>query len=388
MRGTSKVFLSFAFSPKSQAYSKAEIESALEQACETAQTGLRGRGLDWSVMSECYLEEYGQLLPSQLRTKVENADIVVAEVTENNVNVFYELGLAHGQNKNAILLQSKKAPSSLPSDLLGTFLLRYDNVSDIRGRLADAIERLILNDVRKRSEVDQVRKQIWQLGSKAGEQICVVGPPTRRPADSRPTAADHDYCFLDQIGDRDAVLEVCTELARHNAQSPIMRFSSVDFGQQNRTLPLAVVGGPGDGTPENGNLLNLELTRFMRLPVAYSEDLSSLIIEQDQNRRQYEAEYRDGRLACDYGCIVRCRNPWSRNRRVLMIHAIHTYGVVGAAMALGHSDEGRQNVEVIAEVCGSDPLFYAWFPIPLVAGGVVIPNLDRESIVNLAASTG
>lgn len=65
---------------------------------------------------------------------ITSADLVIADVSRENPNVFYELGYAHALRKNTILLASREASPNLPSDLSGMFYLTYDphNLDELR----------------------------------------------------------------------------------------------------------------------------------------------------------------------------------------------------------------------------------------------------------------
>jgi hypothetical protein len=55
---------------------------------------------------------------------IANADLVLADVTEPNLNVYYEIGLAHGLQKGVLLLTAG-APKDLPFDLAVNRALQY-----------------------------------------------------------------------------------------------------------------------------------------------------------------------------------------------------------------------------------------------------------------------
>jgi nucleoside 2-deoxyribosyltransferase len=57
---------------------------------------------------------------------ITSADLVIADVSRKNPNVFYELGYAHALRKNTILLVSKDATPELPFDLAGMYYHSYD----------------------------------------------------------------------------------------------------------------------------------------------------------------------------------------------------------------------------------------------------------------------
>lgn len=69
---------------------------------------------------------------------IESSDFVVADVSQQNPNVMYELGLAHGLKKPTILLVDRKS-RTVPSDLAGSLFVVYD--SDDPESLQDTLRR-------------------------------------------------------------------------------------------------------------------------------------------------------------------------------------------------------------------------------------------------------
>lgn len=57
---------------------------------------------------------------------IKESSVIIADITPNNPNVFYELGYAHAINKPTILLSDKKR-EKLPFDISGFRTLFYDN---------------------------------------------------------------------------------------------------------------------------------------------------------------------------------------------------------------------------------------------------------------------
>lgn len=64
---------------------------------------------------------------------IEKADFLIAEVTEDNPNVYYELGIAHGKNKDVILLT--KEGSEIPFDLKGKNHIIYSSINNLEEKL-------------------------------------------------------------------------------------------------------------------------------------------------------------------------------------------------------------------------------------------------------------
>jgi predicted nucleotide-binding protein len=75
--------------------------------------------------------------------------LIIADVSQQNPNVFYELGFAHALRKPTILLFNSKSGSGLPSDLDGLQYIAYDP-ADFR-RLADVIKTMTRYNLARRA---------------------------------------------------------------------------------------------------------------------------------------------------------------------------------------------------------------------------------------------
>jgi hypothetical protein len=68
----------------------------------------------------------GGLIIKEITQSIQEASIIIADITPNNPNVYYELGYAHRLNKPTILL-SDKTQEKLPFDVSGFRTLFYEN---------------------------------------------------------------------------------------------------------------------------------------------------------------------------------------------------------------------------------------------------------------------
>src|ERR1700694_2903882 len=67
----------------------------------------------------------------KIRRGIVDSDVIVAEITPVNANVFYELGYAHALEKPTILLANRNT-EKLPFDISGYRVIFYDD--SIRGK--------------------------------------------------------------------------------------------------------------------------------------------------------------------------------------------------------------------------------------------------------------
>jgi hypothetical protein len=66
-----------------------------------------------------------------------SSDFIIADLSESNPNIIFQLGVAHGLRKPLIILVSTKVEAKIPSDLLGYQYITYDpfDPSDLEDRL-------------------------------------------------------------------------------------------------------------------------------------------------------------------------------------------------------------------------------------------------------------
>jgi hypothetical protein len=79
-----------------------------------------------------------QPIIGEIREDIENADLIVADLTGRNANVYYEAGLAHALDKPLILLAQSR--EDLVFDLSHIRTVFYANPDELRAKLAQAIQ--------------------------------------------------------------------------------------------------------------------------------------------------------------------------------------------------------------------------------------------------------
>lgn len=82
----------------------------------------------------------GAIWANAINDAIRSSDFIVADVTRQNPNIYYELGLAHALRKPTILIMSSESGSRLPSDLQGFNYIVYepDNLHELMERVKHA----------------------------------------------------------------------------------------------------------------------------------------------------------------------------------------------------------------------------------------------------------
>ncbi len=76
---------------------------------------------------------------AQMRLAIEKADVIVADMTHNNPNVHFELGIALYSNKN-ILKVTGRSLTELGFDIRGLEIDAYDSEDDLIGKICNYLE--------------------------------------------------------------------------------------------------------------------------------------------------------------------------------------------------------------------------------------------------------
>jgi hypothetical protein len=88
-------------------------------------------------------ESYGPgLIIADILQKIDEAKIVIAEITPPNPNVYYEVGYSHARGKPTILI-ADRALEKLPFDLSPFRTLFYENSIDGKRRVEEGLRRHI-----------------------------------------------------------------------------------------------------------------------------------------------------------------------------------------------------------------------------------------------------
>lgn len=96
-----------------------------------------------------------------VRSDIHSSDCLIALITEDNPNVFYELGMAHALGKPVILVAKKK--DKFPFDIRNWRRIEYDNESEISDDLYNTLKTL-KNEIIKPEISMEPEVQDLQLG--------------------------------------------------------------------------------------------------------------------------------------------------------------------------------------------------------------------------------
>jgi len=86
---------------------------------------------------------FAQMVKVSPFTEIDKADIVIADLSEANPNVMFEVGYAQGRGKPVLYIM--QSDETIPSDLMGNLVYLYDKDSPnrLRGSISGAIKMFV-----------------------------------------------------------------------------------------------------------------------------------------------------------------------------------------------------------------------------------------------------
>ena len=103
---------------------------------------IKGAVRDAGMQAERVDEQsfHRQGITERIIQQIQDADILIADVSTNNLNVLYEVGYAHATNKLCILLT--KNPKTIPFDLKNRRHILFSSLNDLKAKLLKDLEAL------------------------------------------------------------------------------------------------------------------------------------------------------------------------------------------------------------------------------------------------------
>ena len=375
-----KIFVGYEFSSRSKSYERTELESMIENSVDSVKTDIRNVDL----VLDYNPSKYGESLLKEIVGKIKNCDIAIFEISDNNPNVMFELGVAYGIGKYAIILKSRKTKkkSPIPSDLGGIYRGEYEGpITNIRGRLANSIKIYLLDILQERERAREkyksssIMRDFWGFIEGIDKEIfvvCPVIPLEDRTQYSFPESGE--YMFLEKFGDKDSLIEVTALLNKLYPTMTVKKYTCEDIPKEGYENNLILIGGPGYNT------LVKEILKRINCPFNYDLDEDLLI---DKFRKKLHGSvFSSGGIVKDYGFFLKIPNPYNETKKLIMINGIHTYGVFGGVKAFSTTDQGFKNCEQIIEKLGKDPSFCVLFDIEILNNQVIAPKVNITNVIS------
>ena len=377
------IFVSHPFVPNNPDFDLEKFRTNIKLMVSEAENIVRKGYSDFEISTVFEFSDFQDGLPKQIQNSIKKSHFAIVDITENKPNIFFEYGVMKGLNVPALLIKTKKsfADFDLPADIKDEIAVSYDSFEELRNKCTDKIATLFKQLLNSDSLYNVHLNKIW-FPHNSG----IIHVVTSSESDKREFASpDSDnYMFLENLGDKDALLEVMTFLNRNYRNFKLPMYAADEF-KTHIEHNLVVIGGPGDGCDEtDGNSVCSLMMDKMDVKVTYSEDCEKMLYK----NQEFVAVKKGNRTIKDYGYFARFPNPFNPNSSVVLINGIHTFGVWGAAKAFSDHPSAQENIKRLMDKLNIDDIkqasFECFFSVDVLPQSVVCPNIDIDYILPLS----
>lgn len=336
-----KVFVSHPFKPDNGVYDLEKFRTNIKLLITQAESIVRKEFQDFEIETTFEFVDFQNRLPKQIKSNIAKSHFALVDITENKPNVFFEYGLIKGLNVPALLIKTKDSFETfdVPADIKDEIAVSYEKFDELSTKclnnVVDLFKGLLKNDFIYKKYLDK----IW-FDTNPTQRLSVVVSSIRSKDEL--TSPAPDYLFLENLGDKGALLDVMTFLSRlyPNIEPSISEATHFDNHEGN----IIVLGGPGDETGYN-NTLCATMMEEINSRFSYSDNCEVLLFD----GKEYAAQKKNNRISVDYGYFARFPNPFNRKYSVVLIHGIHTFGVWGAAKAFSYHTTAYKNIKTVMQ---------------------------------------
>ena len=343
-----KIFFALQF--KGAHMTKIEKESALIEAIKEVENEIK-RELPMCKIrwQECRLDS-GQQIGEQIINLIKASDIFIADISEYNPNVLFELGIARGlqslSSKKTIWLSHEAVDlSQMPSDIRGLYIDQY-NEDNLKPLFARRVLESSQEIIKEKTAIDRLRRlrDFWNLPHDGDiDIVCSEIPKKEQPYFADPN--DRNYLRYAKFADLDSLIYVRTRITQLFPTITIRDFSPSEY-YETHIKGLIVIGGP----PWNSKFREFQSQLpFHFIPRPLGEDDPLVIDLQQMNGYMFKPTWKERKILIkDISLFARIRI--AKDTPVFLLGGCLTFGVLGAAKCFLDENFALTNVEYIEKL--------------------------------------
>lgn len=375
------IFISHPFEPKNPVYDIEKFRTNIKLLISQAENLVRKEYQDFEIETTFVFNDLFSGLPQQIESKIRSSHLGIVDITENKPNIFFEYGLLRGLNIPVLMIKTTESMSTfpIPADIKDRLPIIYENFDKLIEvcvkNLADVFKIIIHND----SLANIYLNKIWFPSNVKTIHVITSTESEKRIQFAAPES--DNYMLLESLGDKDSLLSVVTFLNRNyrNINTPMYAADNFSGSLEDNII---VIGGPGEEEGDENRICKL-FTEKMQVKITYSEDCEKLIYA----GQEYVAKKQGNKTIMDFGYFARFPNPFNPRSSVVLVHGIHTFGVLGAAKAFSDHPSAQANIRKVMKKFNLDDIkqasFECFFPVDVLEQSVVCPEINEDNILPL-----
>lgn len=129
-------------------YKSEQIVSDYNGALQRAVTTLNNMGANVELIAHPIMTGEGKSIniTTDIYEKIENCSVFLADTTEANPNVMYELGIAYNKKKPIIMVREKGKHIKVPSDIISEYYYSFDGMTELENLFVKHIRTIMEKD--------------------------------------------------------------------------------------------------------------------------------------------------------------------------------------------------------------------------------------------------
>lgn len=375
------IFVSHPFEPKNPAYDLEKFRTNIKLLISEAEALVRREYQEFDIETTFVFSDLFDGLPQQVESKIRSSHLGIVDITENRPNIFFEYGLLYGLHIPVLMIKAHLSMASfpIPSDIKDRLPIVYESFDDliktVSSKLADKLKRIINSD----SLANIYLNNIW-FPNDVGVIHVITSTESQKRIEFAAPESDN-YMLLESLGDKDSLLFVVAFLNRQYRSIKTPLYAADRFSGQFEEN-VVVIGGPGEDGGDANPLCRV-YTEKMQSKIKYSDDCEELIYKGNS----YRTKKHGIKTVMDYGYFARFPNPFNPTSSVVLLHGIHTFGVLGAAKVFSDHPSAQNNIRQLLKKLRLDDIrqasFECFFEVDVLDQTVVCPQVDPEYIIPL-----
>ena len=129
-------------------YKSEEIVRDYNNTLQRAVTTLNNMGANVELIAYPIMTGEGKSIniTKDIYDKIDNCSVFIADITEANPNVMYELGIAYNQKKPIIMVREKNKKIKVPSDIISEYYYSFSSMSELEDLFVKHIKKIMKSD--------------------------------------------------------------------------------------------------------------------------------------------------------------------------------------------------------------------------------------------------
>ena len=129
-------------------YKSEQIVMDYNGALQRAVTTLNNMGANVEIIAYPIMTGSGKSvnITTDIYEKIENCSVFLADTTEANPNVMYELGIAYNKKKPIIMVREKGKHIKVPSDIISDYYYSFDGMTELESLFVKHIKKIMETD--------------------------------------------------------------------------------------------------------------------------------------------------------------------------------------------------------------------------------------------------